>query len=459
MNILILALGSRGDVLPFVTLAGALQGAGHRVRVVTFEFFRELVEASGVEPLPVAGDAEGLLRQAADGLLDAGAPTLANPLALRRTFRALQRSYGQLAHQLPGVLSDPRLLDTDLVLNQLPAYLFGEDLAEILSRRTGRRIPWAILSVIPLSRTVHRPLLGFAGLPGWLPERLRQAYNLGTYRVGEQIGWQMFRRAINVWRIKQGIRPQPFWGRYEANFNAPLPGVPDRRPHIICGFSEQVAPRPPDWDAQIHLTGWWWPDSLHWLDPQSPTALPAPHANPALEQFLGRGAPPVFIGLGSMPVPDPAQASALFIEAARLAGARLLLHAGWAGLAIPEHFSEHVFAITYAPYNWLFPQMSLVIHHGGSGTTGYALAAGVPSMVLPFAFDQFYWGARSAELGVGPAPIPFAHLTAPALAAAIRQAQASATFRPAAAALAARLRAEDGVRQAVQLIERLGHPE
>ncbi len=454
-NILLLALGSRGDVTPYVTLAGALQQAGNRVRVATFGYFREMVEAAGLELLPVQGDAEDLLRQAADGMLDASAPALANPLAILRTFRALQRSYGQLARHLPQVLDDPRLLDTDLVLNQLPAYLFGEDMAEMLAQRTGRRVPWAIVSVIPLSRSIHRPLPGFGSLPPWASEGLRRVYNLWTYRTGEQIGWQMFRRAVNRWRCSQGMRPQPFWGRYDANFSPPAAGEADLRPPILCGFSELVSPRPPDWGNHISLTGWWWPPDTRWFEPQAPWPLPPKYANPALEQFIAAGAPPVFVGLGSMPAPDPARTSALLIESARLAGARLVLHSGWAGLSVPPEMAERVFCISYAPYDWLFPQMSLVIHHGGSGTTGYALASGVPSMALPFVFDQFFWGERSAALGVGPAPIPFTRLSVRALAEAIRQAQQSGAFQPAAAALAKRLRAENGLQRAVAQVNQI----
>ncbi len=454
-RILILALGSRGDVLPYVTLAGALQQAGQQVLVATFAFFEDVVDAAGVELLPVPGDAEGLIQQAADGLLGASAPTLANPIAIFRAFQALRRSYGQLTRHLPQTLNEPRLFDTTLVLNQLPAYLFGEDIAEMLSRRVGRRIPSAILSVIPTYRTAHQPLLGFRALPAGLPQGLRRAYNLWTYRLGEQMGWQMFRRSVNGWRRLNGLAPQPFWGRYKAMFSPPPPGQPDTRPPIVCGFSEKVVARPPDWDSQVQMTGWWWPETTHWYNPHSHTPLPAKHANPALEQFLAAGPPPVFIGLGSMPVPDPARASALFIEAAKQANVRLLLHSGWAGLAIPPDMAENVFSIQYAPYDWLFPQMGMVIHHGGSGTTGYALASGVPSMVLPFVFDQFYWGERSAALGVGPEPIPFSRLTALALAAAIREVSETPTYRQAATALAQTLRAENGVERAVDRILRL----
>ena len=450
MNILILALGSRGDVLPFATLGGALQRAGHRVRLVTFDFFGDLAAGAGLELIPIPGDAQGLVRQAAGGLLTASKPSLSSPLALRSTFLALKRSYGQLAASLPEQLSPDQFPDTDLVLNQLPAHLIGEDIAEALSQRRGKKIPWAVLSVIPLARSRYRPLMGFQAMP--FKGRFAGAYNWNTYRLGEQIGWQLFRKSVNRWRKTQGLSPQPFFGCFEAYQR----GSPSDRPTVIQGFSPLVVPRLPDWGANIHTTGWWFPADTRWADPGSTLAGASQSglSNPRLEHFLNSGEPPVFIGLGSMPVPDPLSASQLFCRAAHLAGVRLVLHTGWADLpALPEQ--EHVLQIGYTPYAWLFPHMRLVVHHGGSGTTGYALASGVPSLVLPFAFDQFFWGQRTAELGVGPLPIPFSHLTAEKLAAAITQVLKNPEMVQRAIALSAKLRAENGVQQAVKIVENI----
>jgi sterol 3beta-glucosyltransferase len=448
MNILILALGSRGDVLPYASLGEALRLSGHRVRIVTFQFYQDLVDKAGLEIIPIPGDALGILQQAADGLLTASKPSLANPLELARTWKALRRSYGQLANSLPEQLSLDHFPDTDLVLNQLPAYLFGEDIAQALSQRRGKRIPWGILSVIPLARSHFRPLMGFQKLP--LRGRLASAYNWNTYRLGEQVGWQLFRTAVNRWRKAQDLPAQPFFGRFEALQRGSLA----ERPAIIQGFSPLVVPRLPDWEANIYTTGWWWPADTAWAAPSpSRIATPPPgFSNPALEHFLQSGEPPIFIGMGSMPLPDPAAASQLFCQAAELAGARLVLHTGWANLPNTNP-SEKILHIHFAPYAWLFPHMRLVVHHGGSGTTGYALAAGVPSLVLPFTFDQFFWGSRTAELGVGPLALPFARLTAEKLAAAISQALTDPTMQQKAQALSEKLRSENGLRKAVEIVE------
>lgn len=448
MNILILALGSRGDVLPYASLGEALRLSGHRVRMVTFAFFKDLVDQAGLEIIPIPGDAQGILQRAAEGLLTASKPSLANPLELLRTGQALKRSYGQLTDSLPEQLSLELFSDTDLVLTQLPAYLFGEDLAEALSQRRMKKVPWGIVSVIPMVRSRFRPLMGFQELPirGWFAG----AYNWNTYRLGEQVGWQLFRASVNRWRKAQGLPAQPFFGRFEAVYSVRVA----EHPTVIQGFSPLVVPRLPDWEANIHTTGWWWPKSTAWATPDpSKIATPPPgYSNPALEHFLQSGAPPIFIGMGSMPLPDPASASQLFCQAARLAGTRLVLHSGWANLPNLD-ISNHVLTINYAPYAWLFPHMRLVVHHGGSGTTGYALASGVPSLVIPFTFDQFFWGRRTTELGVGPQAIPFARLTTEKLATAISQALEDRPMQQNATALAEKLRSENGLQKAVEIVE------
>ena len=108
----------------------------------------------------------------------------------------------------------------------------------------------------------------------------------------------------------------------------------------------------------------------------------------------------------------------------------------------------------WVPFDWLFPRVAAVVHHGGAGTTAASLRAGLPTIVVPFFLDQFYWGRRVFELGVGPRPIPRKRLEAETLAAALRLATGDAGMRERAAALSRRIRAEDGVARAVASFER-----
>jgi UDP:flavonoid glycosyltransferase YjiC (YdhE family) len=105
------------------------------------------------------------------------------------------------------------------------------------------------------------------------------------------------------------------------------------------------------------------------------------------------------------------------------------------------------------PYGWLFPRMSAVVHHGGAGTTGAGLRAGVPNIVVPFTSDQPFWGRRVFELGVGPAPVPARKLSAERLACALVEATSSDQMRTKAQRLGRRIRAEDGVSRAVAVLE------
>lgn len=114
---------------------------------------------------------------------------------------------------------------------------------------------------------------------------------------------------------------------------------------------------------------------------------------------------------------------------------------------------EHVFVLNSAPHTWLFPRMAAVVHHGGAGTTAEGLRSGVPSVVVPFVMDQYFWGNRLNALGIGPAPIPAKKLTVDRLSAAIHAATTDPGMTARAAALGATIRAEDGVGDAVKIIQ------
>jgi UDP:flavonoid glycosyltransferase YjiC (YdhE family) len=143
-------------------------------------------------------------------------------------------------------------------------------------------------------------------------------------------------------------------------------------------------------------------------------------------------------------------------DALRDAGVRAVLVAGWGGLAALA--DDDVFCVESVPYDWLFPRVAATVHHGGAGTTGAALQAGVPAIVVPFTVDQPFWGARVAALGAGPTPIPRARLTRARLAEALRRTVADEAMHARAAELGALIRAEDGVAEAVGHFERLAPP-
>jgi len=248
--------------------------------------------------------------------------------------------------------------------------------------------------------------------------------------------WQGFRSADQRARRQVlGLPAAPFWGPYKANRLQHSP--------ILYGFSSSVIPKPSDWDNHTHITGYWFLDSASDWTPPS-----------ALMEFLQSGAPPVYIGFGSMSNRKPEDTADLVLHALAQTQQRAILLLGWDGLR-KANLPDTVFAVDSIPHSWLFPRVAAVVHHGGAGTIAAGLRAGVPSVVIPFFGDQPFWGQRVAALGVGPEPIPRKQLTVERLAQAVQRAVTDQAMRQRAANLGAKIQAEDGIARAVAVVQQI----
>jgi len=212
---------------------------------------------------------------------------------------------------------------------------------------------------------------------------------------------------------------------------------------VLYGVSQLVMPPDPRWHDKTVVTG-------YWID-----TIPADYApSPALAQFLAEGDAPVYIGFGSMSSKDPQATTRLMIDALDKTGQRGIIYSGWAGLTA-DKLPSSVFLLDGAPHEWLFPRMGAVIHHGGAGTTAAGLRAGVPSGVVAHMADQPYWGGRVYEMGVGAKPIMRHKLTSDKLAKIINTLVKSPAIKENATQLGTKLRAENGVENAVHAISRI----
>ncbi|MFN2107656.1 MAG: glycosyltransferase, partial [Candidatus Promineifilaceae bacterium] len=169
--------------------------------------------------------------------------------------------------------------------------------------------------------------------------------------------------------------------------------------------------------------------------------------------FLAAGDPPVYVGFGSMAGRDPVRLTGIVIDALRLAGLRGILATGWGGLQARD-LHPTIFKLESAPHAWLFPRMAAVVHHGGAGTTAAGLRAARPTVICPFMGDQPFWGSRIHALGAGPEPIPQKKLTPENLAAALRQAVDGPEMRARAETVAEGIRSENGVANAIAIINK-----
>jgi sterol 3beta-glucosyltransferase len=416
MNIVITTFGVRGDIQPYLALAVGLQAAGHRVTLATSGDFTDWIQAYGVNPHPVPFSMQALMQQPEVQAALRGR----NILRQMGLFREAMRQVGTVAEALW-----PAMQAADCVI-QSPTSTGALETAH------ARGIPVALASPVPFAATRAYPSFFL----GPLRVSLGAGYNGLTHALTHRMLWSMMGGPMSGPLRKQlGLKPWRSFGGLLAH--ARRLGVP-----VLYGYSGHVVPRPADWDDSQRLTGYWF------LDP-----LPGWQPPADLLRFLDAGPPPIYVGFGSMSQGNAERRTRLALRALELTGQRGVLLTGWGGLR-PEGALPNVCCVDDVPHAWLFPQMRAVVHHGGAGTTAAGLRAGVPGILTPYAGDQFAWAERVTRLGAGLSAGPAGALTAEKLAQAIEAAVNDAALRGRAAALGEKIRAEDGVGAAVEIIER-----
>ncbi|NRQ40148.1 glycosyltransferase family 1 protein [Nonomuraea sp. NN258] len=403
MRVAILAFGSRGDTQPCAALARELVARDHGVTLVAAGRYAGLA-GPGMTFAPLGVDPEAVVHsERGQAWLRSG------PLGFVRGFSSVVEP---LAAQLVAEV-DAACADADLVL--APALgAFGRHLHDKYG------IPYLIMQFQPSEPTGEfpNPLVPFRTLGAW--------GNRASYAVVERLAWTVLARTVD--RLRSSVLGL-----------GPLRGSPfeaDRRAgvRVLCGVSPLVVPRPHDWPEYVHLTGYW------------RLERPDRELDPDLRSFLVAGRAPVYVGFGSMTPADPHRVAAQVVAGLRLAGLRGVVQ------GLPVEAADDVHPIDGdVAHERLFPLMMAVVHHGGAGTTGTALTAGVPSVVCPFFSDQPFWGRRVSALGVGPPPLPIGALTAGKLGERLRDVL---EYHARARQLARLLRVEDGVKRAVDLVER-----
>ncbi len=415
MTITMLAIGTRGDVQPYIALGVELQRAGYAVRVATFANFASFVTQHGLEFYPIRGDVTAVA--ASDKVKSAGQAD--SPLKFIRSFNTLKSLVFELQQDFWAACEGA----TAVVYH--PGVAIGYFIAQELG------IPSILATPFPMTPTRAYPNLIF-----YDRVRLGGGWNWLTHKLFEQVMWQTSKSPIKrFWREKFGRSPAPFNCPYPQQNRPTHPTITSCSPHVFA----QPAEAPP----HVTFTGYWFlEEEAGWQPP------------PALQAFLQAGPPPVYVGFGSLgDAAEAEQTTKLIIAALQQAGQRGVLATGWSGMAQMADLPPEIFMLESAPHAWLFPQMAAVVHHGGAGTTAAGLRAGVPSIVIPHSNDQFAWGRRVAELGVGARPIPRKGLTAERLAEAMGVV-GQAAVREAARVLGEKIRRENGAQKAAEIIVR-----
>jgi len=414
MHITILAYGTQGDVRPYVALGAGLRRAGHTVRLASPRCFQRLVMQCDLEYAPLAGDPTELMEMA---------------VARSGSSNPLGAAHALLQHALPLAAQMMRDVEaacrgTDAIVHSLFLTAAGREQALRLG----------VPDISALIFAVFHPTGAFPnpGFPRW---PLGSTYNRLTHVVFNRAFWTGGRLAYAYVRRRAADLPP-----LEAPW--PFGGRAGGRTPVIYGFSERVIPRAPEWGQNVHITGYWLLDSP-----------PGWRPSQRLISFLEQGAPPVCVTFGSVIAPDASELTRTVVAALERTQQRAVMVSGWGGLS-SVGLPDSTCCIEAAPFDWLFPRVSAIVHHGGAGTTAEAFRAGVPSVIVPFTADQPFWGWQVHRLGVGPPPIPRRRLTPDGLAEALHTATSDVGMRRRAAELGGQLRSEDGVARAVEIIER-----
>jgi len=410
MRIILLTYGSRGDVEPFVALGKGLQGAGHSVRLAAPALFKSLASSHDIDYIPLPGDPDRLVQ---DLVQQAGTRPW-------RMVTVMSRYVLPLAEQVAGAVREA-CQGADIVVHSFLMTQAGHEAARELSA------PEVSAQLFPVfSITGEFAAVAFPDPPlGRAYRRLTHAITIQTFRQG---GRWLYGR---VRRRAPHLPPLSRW---------PFAAASRQRPPILYAFSPHVVAPPVDWAQDVHVTGYWHlgpPDE--WKPPSG------------LLHFLDAGPAPVFIGFGSITARSGGELTDIALEALALSRQRGVLGMGQHGLPNRD-LPANVLAIGSVAHSWLFPRMAAVVHHGGAGTTGAGLRAGIPGIIVPFTADQPFWGRQVFRLGVGPRPIPVQQVSATKLAQAISAAVGDSAMRARAQDLGTRIRAEDGVARAMEVI-------
>ncbi|MFJ3307465.1 glycosyltransferase [Streptomyces sp. NPDC086549] len=405
MRVVLSTYGSRGDVEPMVALAMALRALGAEVRVCApaDEEFAERLAGVGVPMVPVGPSARALTTGAPP-------PSSAN---------LPQRAAMVIAGQVDAVAAAAEGCDVLVATGMMPAAAGALSVAEKLGIRS--------VSVTFQQLTVpspHHPPLAYPGRP--LPPEVTD--NRVLWDLDAQSIDMLFGAALNTNRASIGLPPVDNVRDY----------VIGKQPWVATDPAlDPLHERP---DLHVVQTGAW--------------ILPDPRPLPAeLAEFLEAGAPPVYVGFGSMPMRTSTDAAQVAIEAVRAQGRRVLVSRGWADLALIDG-QDDCFTVGEANHQALFGRVAAVVHHGGAGTTTTAARAGTPQVVVPQLADQPYWARRVADLGIGAAhdgPTP----TFESLSAALEAALAPETSAR-AQAVAGTVRSDGAEAAAKLLLETVG---
>ena len=406
MRFSVVSYGSEGDTRPIAAVCRGLLDAGHDVLMFCEQSSLDVARSCGVPAEALPGDIKATL-------------PLDDPSTELRG-----REIVKIAKAGVGVVNDNTLAwmrrvadharSSDAVLHSGLTMLIGPAIGQ------GLKKPNIALMLQPLgapTREFPSALFPPLRLPGWM--------NRLTYGFSRSLIQRFYGKATRA-------------ARHEL-FGVPTSDELKLPDAVLYGMSRHLVPRPNDWPDNHQICGAWTFASAAWDPPQD------------LQQFLAAGDPPIYVGFGA--ISSFVKKKGLGEIVSGIAGRRAVFYPGWSRIdasMLPSNF----FVAGHTEHSWLFPRMSMVMHHAGAGTTHTACRAGVPSVALPFGVDQPFWAGRLNSVGVASQYVRGNKIEALSLAKMIEFAELD-TVRKRARELGTAMAEEAGVTNAVRGIEGL----
>lgn len=412
MHFVCLTIGSRGDVQPYIALGLGLQKEGHRVTIVTHEEYKEWIVGFGIEHRTAGGDPGALMKLSVE-----------NKMFSPEFFKESLTNFRPWLDQLL-VDAWEQCQGADVLLES-PSAMAGVHIAEALN------IPYFRCFTMPWTKTTQFPH-AFLSPPVESP-----TFNSASYVLFENVMWTATSGQINKWRRKK-----------LKIGNTDMGHLAQSKITFIYNFSPAVVPKPLDWADTTVVSGYWF------LDNPDHNWTPPPSLTQWMDQARKDGKAIVYIGFGSITVPHPRSVTERIIKAVLKSDVRAIVSKGWSSRMSKKSepdidFPPECYPLEKVPHDWLFPQIDAALHHGGAGTTGASLRAGIPTLIKPWFGDQYFWASRVHKLGAG---LKVPNLRVNELADALTIATTSRIMKEKAASVGEKIRAEDGVHNAIYAI-------
>lgn len=419
-RIVLTTFGSFGDVHPYMAIALELKARGHEPVLATSEVYRDKIEGEGIAFAPVRPDAPDPAEPEAMAEIIArvmDAKTGSEYLFTDLVMPPLRESYQDLRRAITGA---------DLLVTHMITFA-----GPILAEQTG--IKWVSTVLAPLSLwSVYDPPV-LPGVPaGNLMTKLRPAAVRAMIRIAR---WKSQQWIEPVYRLRAELGMPP--GAHPLFEGQHSPAL------ILALFSGVLGAPQADWPPQTRITG------FCFYDKRDGTKMSS-----EIKQFLDSGPAPIVFTLGSSAVFDPRNFYRDSIAAARQLGRRAVLLIGDQRNLPAEPLPDGIVAYEYAPYSELLPHAAAIVHQGGVGTTGQALRAGRPMLVMPYSHDQPDNAARITRLGAG-RTLPRHRYNARTAAAELSALLGDPSYAGRAAEVGREVQSEHGPASACDAIEEL----